>query len=32
VAVNSIEVFNRMTDQELLGPEPAGGAAEKVKE
>jgi hypothetical protein len=32
VAVDSIEEFNRMTDQELMGPEPAGGAAEQVKE
>jgi hypothetical protein len=32
VAVNSIKQFNAMTDEQLLGPEPAGGAAEQVKE
>ncbi len=31
IAVPSLEVFNKMTDDELLGPEPAGGAAEQVK-
>jgi hypothetical protein len=31
IAVSSIEEFNRMTDEQLLGPEPAGGAAEQVK-
>jgi hypothetical protein len=30
VPVNSIEQFNAMTDDQLLGPEPAGGAAEQV--
>jgi hypothetical protein len=32
VAVNTIEQFNQMTDEQLMGPEPAGGAAEQVKE
>jgi hypothetical protein len=32
VAVDTIEDFNRMTDEQLMGPEPAGGAAEQVKE
>jgi hypothetical protein len=31
VPVNSIEEFNQMTDEQLMGPEPAGGAAEQVK-
>jgi hypothetical protein len=31
IAVKSIEEFNAMTDEQLLGPEPAGGAAEQVK-
>ena len=32
IAVKSIAEFNAMSDQQLLGPEPAGGAAEQVKE
>ncbi len=32
IPVASIELFNAMSDQQLLGPEPAGGAAEQVKE
>jgi hypothetical protein len=32
VAVKSIEEFNQMTDEQLMGPEPAGGATEQVKE
>jgi len=32
IPVANIEQFNAMTDQQLLGPEPAGGAAEHVKE
>jgi hypothetical protein len=31
IPVNSIEQFNAMTNQQLLGPEPAGGAAEQAK-
>jgi hypothetical protein len=31
IAVNTVEQFNAMTDAQLLGPEPAGGAAEQVK-
>ena len=31
VPVATVEQFNAMTDQQLLGPEPAGGAAEQVK-
>jgi hypothetical protein len=31
IAVQSIEEFNAMTDEQLLGPEPAGGAAEQVR-
>jgi hypothetical protein len=31
VPVSSIEEFNQMTDEQLMGPEPAGGAAEQVK-
>ncbi|MEO6951349.1 MAG: hypothetical protein ABI321_06010 [Polyangia bacterium] len=32
IPVNSIAEFNAMTDSQLMGPEPAGGAAEQVKE
>ena len=32
IPVNSIEEFNAMSDAQLIGPEPAGGAAEQVKE
>ena len=32
IPVNTIEQFNAMTDAQLMGPEPAGGAAEQVKE
>ena len=32
IPVNSIEEFNAMSDAQLMGPEPAGGAAEQVKE
>jgi hypothetical protein len=32
VAVPNLEAFNAMSDQQLMGPEPAGGAAEQVKE
>ena len=32
IPVNSIAEFNAMTDAQLMGPEPAGGAAEQVKE
>ncbi len=32
IPVATIEQFNAMTDQQLLGPEPAGGAAEQVKQ
>jgi hypothetical protein len=31
VPVATIEQFNQMTDEQLMGPEPAGGAAEQVK-
>ncbi len=31
IPVPNLEAFNKMTDDELLGPEPAGGAAEQVK-
>ena len=31
VPVASIDDFNKMSDQQLLGPEPAGGAAEQVR-
>jgi hypothetical protein len=31
IAVQTIEEFNQMTDEQLMGPEPAGGAAEQVK-
>ncbi|MEO6951348.1 MAG: hypothetical protein ABI321_06005 [Polyangia bacterium] len=32
IPVNSIAEFTAMTDAQLMGPEPAGGAAEQVKE
>ncbi len=32
IPVATIEDFNKMTDDQLLGPEPAGGAAEQVKQ
>jgi hypothetical protein len=31
VPVATLEEFNKLTDEQLLGPEPAGGAAEQVK-
>jgi hypothetical protein len=31
IPVKTIEEFNQMTDEQLMGPEPAGGAAEQVK-
>ncbi len=31
IPVATLEDFNKMTDDALLGPEPAGGAAEQVK-
>jgi hypothetical protein len=32
IPVPNLEAFNALSDQQLMGPEPAGGAAEQVKE